>query len=149
MKSDSEMLRLYEAEHLALHTWFFAQALNKAPKEVHQRYCDMLDAHDAVANAMSKEDEVPDQIPKQLWEKTASLDPEDFDRMTDRARKILLHAIEEAERMGHHYIGSEHILLGMLNDHESIATGVLESMGVSLDKARIAVEFIIGRGSNK
>jgi Clp amino terminal domain, pathogenicity island component len=69
-----------------------------------------------------------------------------FDKFTDGARKVLTLAQDEAERFRHHYIGTEHIFLGLLRVDDGVACRVLKDMGVELDKARTAVEFIIARG---
>lgn len=69
-----------------------------------------------------------------------------FDKFTERARKVLQYAQEEAQRFQHNYIGTEHLLLGLLRVEDSVATKVLANLGVELQKARGAVEFIIGRG---
>ncbi len=69
-----------------------------------------------------------------------------FDKFTERARKVLQYAQEEAQRFQHNYIGTEHLLLGLLRVEDSVATKVLENLGVELIKVRDAVEFIIGRG---
>ncbi len=70
-----------------------------------------------------------------------------FDRFTERARKVLSLAQEEAQRFQHNYIGTEHLLLGLVREGEGVAARVLESLGVELYKVRNAVEFIIGRGT--
>jgi hypothetical protein len=69
-----------------------------------------------------------------------------FDKFTDRSRKVLTLAQDEAQRFHHHYIGTEHILLGLLRVEDGVACRVLQDMGVELDKARTAIEFIVGRG---
>ena len=69
-----------------------------------------------------------------------------FDKFTDRARKVLTLAQEEAQRFNHNYIGTEHLLLGLVREGEGVAASVLENLGVELNKVRSAVEFIIGRG---
>ena len=69
-----------------------------------------------------------------------------FDKFTERARRVLQHAQDEAQRFQHNYIGTEHLLLGLIREKEGIAAEVLESLGVELDQVRTAVEFIIGRG---
>ena len=69
-----------------------------------------------------------------------------FERFTERARRVLMLAQEEAQRFNHNYIGTEHILLGLVREGEGVAAKVLASMGVELNKVRSAVEFIIGRG---
>ncbi|MEO8953019.1 MAG: Clp protease N-terminal domain-containing protein [Ktedonobacteraceae bacterium] len=69
-----------------------------------------------------------------------------FDKFTERARKVLQYAQEEAQRFQHNYIGTEHLLLGLLRVEDSVAAKVLANLGVEILKARGAVEFIIGRG---
>ena len=69
-----------------------------------------------------------------------------FDRFTDRARKVLTLAQDEAQRFNHNYIGTEHLLLGLVREGEGVAAKVLENLSVELAKVRQAVEFIIGRG---
>jgi ATP-dependent Clp protease ATP-binding subunit ClpC len=66
-----------------------------------------------------------------------------FDMYTDRARKAIDQAAVEAERLGHHYVGTEHLLLGLLADSDSIAAGVLQSLRVDPAKVRTAIEFIL------
>jgi ATP-dependent Clp protease ATP-binding subunit ClpC len=69
-----------------------------------------------------------------------------FDKFTERARKVLMLAQEEAQRFNHNYIGTEHLLLGLVREGEGVAAKVLGNLGVELNKVRSAVEFIIGRG---
>jgi Clp amino terminal domain, pathogenicity island component len=69
-----------------------------------------------------------------------------FERFTDRARRVVVLAQEEARLLNHNYIGTEHILLGMLSEPDGVAGETLRSMGVSLDAARHEVEEIIGQG---
>ena len=69
-----------------------------------------------------------------------------FDRFTERARKVLQLAQEEAQRFNHNYIGTEHLLLGLVREGDGVAARVLDTMNVQLPKVRSAVEFIIGRG---
>src|SRR5205085_11798753 len=69
-----------------------------------------------------------------------------FDKFTERARKVLTLAQEEATRFNHNYIGTEHLLLGLIREGEGVAAKVLRNLGVELDKVRSEVEFIIGRG---
>ena len=71
---------------------------------------------------------------------------EGFDKFTDRARQVLTYAQDEAQRFDHNYIGTEHILLGLIRQGDGTAARVLERMGVELAKVRTAVDFIIGRG---
>src|SRR3954451_7486989 len=72
--------------------------------------------------------------------------PDRFDKFTERARKVLQLAQEEAQRFNHNYIGTEHLLLGLVREGEGVAAKVLANLGVELNKVRSAVEFIIGRG---
>ena len=69
-----------------------------------------------------------------------------FDKFTERARKVLALAQEEARRFDHSYIGTEHILLGLVREEEGMGAKILSNLGVGLNKVRSAVEFIIGRG---
>jgi hypothetical protein len=69
-----------------------------------------------------------------------------FDRFTDRARKVLTLAQDEAQRFNHNYIGTEHLLLGLVREGQGVAALALQNMDVDLTKVRSAVEFIIGRG---
>ena len=69
-----------------------------------------------------------------------------FDKFTDRVRKVLTLAQDEAQRFNHNYIGTEHILLGLIREGEGVAAQVLDNLGVELAKVRMAVEFIIGSG---
>ena len=69
-----------------------------------------------------------------------------FEKFSERARRVLSLAQEEAQRFNHNYIGTEHILLGLVRETEGVAARVLSSLGVDLNKVRSAVEFIIGRG---
>ena len=70
-----------------------------------------------------------------------------FDKFTERAKKVLVLAQEEAQRFNHNYIGTEHLLLGLVREGEGVAAKVLGNLGVELNKVRSAVEFIIGRGN--
>src|ERR671939_358760 len=70
-----------------------------------------------------------------------------FDKFTERARKVLQLAQEEARRLNHHYIGTEHLLLGLVREGEGIAAGVLESLGVSLDKVRSQVIYVLNQSA--
>jgi len=74
-------------------------------------------------------------------------DRDRFDKFTERARKALHLAQEEAQRLQHNYIGTEHLLLGLVREGEGVAAKVLSSLGVELDKVRSSVESIIGRGN--
>jgi excisionase family DNA binding protein len=65
--------------------------------------------------------------------------------LTPRAKKVIELAVDEARRLDHHYIGTEHMLLGFLREGEGIAAGVLESVGVTLEKARIEVQRLLSQ----
>ena len=69
-----------------------------------------------------------------------------FEKFSERARKVLSLAQEEAQRFNHNYISTEHILLGLVRESEGVAAKVLSNLGVELSKVRSSVEFIIGRG---
>ena len=69
-----------------------------------------------------------------------------FERFTDRARRVVVLAQEEARMLNHNYIGTEHILLGLIHDGEGVAAKGLESLGISLEAVRSQVEEIIGQG---
>lgn len=70
-----------------------------------------------------------------------------FERFTEKAIKVIMLAQEEARRLGHNFVGTEQILLGLIGEGTGIAAKVLKSMGVNLKEARVEVEKIIGRGS--
>ncbi len=69
-----------------------------------------------------------------------------FERFTDRARRVVVLAQEEARLLNHNYIGTEHILLGLIHEGEGVAAKALESLGISLDAVREQVQDIIGQG---
>ena len=71
-----------------------------------------------------------------------------FDKFTERARKVLSLAQEEAQRFQHNYIGTEHLLLGLVREGEGVAAKVLSNLGVELNRVREGVEVIIGRGDS-
>src|SRR5277367_3406992 len=70
-----------------------------------------------------------------------------FERFTEKAIKVIMLAQEEARRLGHNFVGTEQILLGLIGEGTGIAAKTLKSMGVNLKDARVEVEKIIGRGS--
>ena len=72
-----------------------------------------------------------------------------FEKFSERARRVLSLAQEEAGQLNHNYIGTEHVLLGLAREPEGVGTRVLVSLGVDLSKVRSAVEFIIGRGQKQ
>ncbi len=72
--------------------------------------------------------------------------PSRFEKFSERARRVLSLAQEEAQRFNHNYIGTEHMLLGLVRETEGVAALVLSNLNVELVKVRSAVEFIIGRG---
>ena len=70
-----------------------------------------------------------------------------FERFTDRARRVVVLAQEEARLLNHNYIGTEHILLGLIHEGEGVAARGLESLGINLEAVRSQVVEIIGQGS--
>jgi len=71
-----------------------------------------------------------------------------FNRFTERARKVLVLAKEEARRFSHDYIGTEHILLGLIREGDGVACAVLQNLGTDLERARLEVEKLISPGSS-
>jgi ATP-dependent Clp protease ATP-binding subunit ClpC len=71
-----------------------------------------------------------------------------FERFTDRARRVVVMAQEEAMMLNHSYIGTEHILLGLIHEGEGVAAKALEALGMSLDEVRRDVEEIVGQGQS-
>src|ERR1700752_4333248 len=69
-----------------------------------------------------------------------------FERFTDRARRVVVLAQEEARMLSHNYIGTEHILLGLIHEGEGVAAKALESMNISLDAVPEPVQDAIGQG---
>jgi ATP-dependent Clp protease ATP-binding subunit ClpC len=69
-----------------------------------------------------------------------------FERFTDRARRVVVLAQDEARMLGHNYIGTEHILLGLIHEGDGVAAKALTTMGIGLEATRQQVESIIGRG---
>ena len=70
-----------------------------------------------------------------------------FERFTERARRVVVLAQQEARMLDHNYIGTEHILLGLIREGDGVAAKALMTLGISLDAMRQAVEDIIGRGA--
>jgi ATP-dependent Clp protease ATP-binding subunit ClpC len=81
-------------------------------------------------------------------EQTAMNNSDRFDTFTEQARKVLNLALEEAQHFQHTALGTEHLLLGLLREGESVAARVLESLGVTLEGVRKAVEEAKGRGNS-
>ena len=69
-----------------------------------------------------------------------------FERFTDRARRVIVLAQDEAKLLNHNYIGTEHLLLGLIHEGEGVAAKALEQMGISLQAAREQVVEIMGQG---
>jgi len=72
-----------------------------------------------------------------------------FDKFTERAQKVMVYSQEEAIALNHNYIGTEHILLGLIREGEGIAANVLKSKGISLEAARQQVESVLGKGEQQ
>ena len=72
-----------------------------------------------------------------------------FNRFTERARKVILLAKEEAKRFNHDYIGTEHILLGLIKEGEGVAAAVLNSLGLDSDNIRVEVEKLVQPAPDK
>ena len=70
-----------------------------------------------------------------------------FERFSDRARRVVVLAQEEARHLNHNYIGTEHVLLGLIHEGEGVAAKALESLGISLEAVRAEVTGIVGRGA--
>ena len=79
---------------------------------------------------------------------TCLLEDSVFERFTDRARRVVVLAQEEARLLNHNYMGTEHILLGLIHEGEGVAAKALESLGISLEAVRSQVEEIIGQGGS-
>ena len=71
-----------------------------------------------------------------------------FQRFTDRARRVVVLAQEEARLLDHNYIGTEHVLLGLIREGDGVAARALDSLGISLQAVRLGTEEIIGRGQH-
>jgi ATP-dependent Clp protease ATP-binding subunit ClpA len=96
---------------------------------------------------MDRLDKQTDQLRRVLaWLGGAVAPRREQDRFTTRARQALILAQEEAERFNHNFIGTEHLLLGLLREGDGVAARVLNDLGVQLEAARGAVMFIVGRG---
>ena len=85
------------------------------------------------------------------WSSSATVserrpDHDRFDKFTDHARRVLTLAQDEAQRFNHNYIGTEHLLLGLVREEDGTAARVLQNMRIDLAQVRTATEFIIGRG---
>ena len=72
-----------------------------------------------------------------------------FERFTDRARRVVVLAQEEAKRLNHDYVGTEHILLGLIHEGEGVAAKALESLGISLDAVRRRSRRLSARASRR
>jgi ATP-dependent Clp protease ATP-binding subunit ClpC len=70
-----------------------------------------------------------------------------FERFTERSRQAVVHSQDEARRLGHDYIGTEHLLLGLLREQQGIAAAVLDGLGLTLEDARASVEAAAGFGA--
>ena len=72
-----------------------------------------------------------------------------FSKFSAEARKVLLHAQEEAHRFNHNYLGTEHLLLGLLRAEDGVASPVLARFGIDISKVRDSIDVIVGRGDRK
>ena len=72
-----------------------------------------------------------------------------FERFSEGARRVLTRAQGEAQRLGHNYIDTEHILLGIAGEESGVASKVLSNFGISVNKIQAAVEFVIGKGERR
>jgi bifunctional DNase/RNase len=128
-------------------------------KEIGQHDQESFQSPDEESSARSKhpiqdeDDDVPELSQEekdvvQTFVESNQNDRERFDKFTERARKVLSIAQEEAQRFQHNYIGTEHLLLGLVREGEGVAAKVLSNLGIELNKVRSAVEFIIGRGDS-
>jgi ATP-dependent Clp protease ATP-binding subunit ClpC len=72
-----------------------------------------------------------------------------FERFTDRARRVVVLAQEEARELDHNYIGTEHILLGLIHEGDGVAAKALDSLGIGLRAVREQVEEMVGRGGSE
>lgn len=95
---------------------------------------------------VSGTEETPATWIAKMLPKTQAKDRDRFDKFTERARKVLTLANEEAVRLQHNYVGTEHLLLGLVSEGEGIAGKILSAMGVKLEDVRQKVVFIIGIG---
>src|SRR6195952_1870786 len=99
----------------------------------------LQDGHGASMRAGRRQHELAGRSPR-------SKERNMFERFTDRARRVVVLAQEEARMLNHNYIGTEHILLGLIHEGEGVAAKALESLGISLEAVRSQVEEIIGQG---
>jgi hypothetical protein len=91
-------------------------------------------------------------LPERLWGKYAGRSSRGIsaiDQFTDRARRVFERAQEEAESLNHHYIGTEHLFLGLLREGDGVAATLLNEHGITLDRGRSTVEGLIGRGRSE
>jgi hypothetical protein len=88
----------------------------------------------------------PARMPRTTLSTSSQAAMDRFDTFSDGLRHVLVSAQEEAQRLNHNYIGTEHLLLGLAREREGVAARALQKMGVDLSGARTALEFIIGRG---
>src|SRR5260370_28991250 len=72
-----------------------------------------------------------------------------FERFTDRARRVIVLAQEEARQLNHNYVGTEHILLGLIREGDGVAAKALAATGISLDEARREAEAVVGLGTEQ
>jgi ATP-dependent Clp protease ATP-binding subunit ClpA len=104
--------------------------------------------HEVIATLGQPHREVGASAPESVPPRSAGPFTGPFDRFNDRAKRVLALAQDEALRFNHNYIGTEHILVGLIREEEGVAARALRTLGVELDKARTALGFIIGRGES-
>ena len=102
--------------------------------------------HNVIATLGQPHREVGASAPAPPWRQSTGSFAGPFDRFNDGAKRVLALAQDEAIRHNHNYIGSEHILIGLIREEKGVAARALQTLGVELSKARTALEFIIGRG---
>nr|KAJ0225702.1 hypothetical protein LSAT_V11C100011470 [Lactuca sativa] len=132
-KGEIKMMYSVQTPHMSVRSFSGLRGTNALDNLVKRGQ----DFHSKVAAATSVRKAKPSRIvPKAM-----------FERFTEKAIKVIMLAQEEARRLGHNFVGTEQILLGLIGEGTGIAAKVLKSMGINLKDARVEVEKIIGRGS--
>ncbi|MEM9276379.1 MAG: Clp protease N-terminal domain-containing protein, partial [Cyanobacteria bacterium P01_F01_bin.143] len=131
-------------EHLLLAIIFEGESI--AARVLENLGIDLLKVRAQVLRMLNKNDNQLQDSDKQSQDPDKSK-PSLFERFTEKAIKVIMLAQEESRRLGHNFVGTEQILLGLIGEGTDVAATVLKSQGVNLQNARIEVEKIIGRGS--